>query len=92
MPKDLTKRRDHGGRWDSMQLSVYWVDYDRRRKMKTDTDIFWEHFEQQKCLRPKCGGDTDTWEHSMITYESDGIKECDYCGYWEDIEVRYDAE
>ncbi len=54
----------------------------------TDYDDYWEHFDELKSQRPKCGGNTDTWEHSMVTYNSTNRKECDYCGYWEEIETK----
>lgn len=51
---------------------------------------YFELFEQKKAQRPKCGGNTETWEHTMITYAGEKKKECEYCGYWEDIEAPLD--
>ncbi len=56
----------------------------------TDYDEYWEHFDDLKSQRPICGDHDNDWEHSMVSYESENYKECSYCGYQEDIEVKYD--
>ncbi len=58
--------------------------------MKTETDKYWELFEEKKSQRSACGNQDNDWKHDMITYASLNRKECTYCEYWEDIEVNYD--
>ncbi len=43
-----------------------------------------EEVEYRKSLRPKCEK-YDSGEHTMISYESTRTKECDRCGYVENI-------
>ena len=44
-----------------------------------------ELVEDNKSQRPECD---DPGGHYMISYESEGYKECDVCGYQEDIYTR----
>ena len=47
-----------------------------------------ELVERNKSLRPDCAKGSD--QHYMVSYESEGYKECDVCGYQEEIYTRMD--
>jgi hypothetical protein len=59
-------------------------------EMKEETDKLWEQIERIKCQRPVCNEQELNWEHSLISFESKGIKECTECDYYEDIIIKVD--